>query len=86
MYSDMTKASSVTEAAVELPFKLESISKAAAPGGAAGVWHSYVISQGTNTIAGMRVGTQAEVTTSLHDMIERLNDRRLRKFRPRSKG
>lgn len=81
----MTKASSVTEAAVELPFKLESISKAIAPGGAAGVWHSYVISQGTNTIAGMRVGTQAEVTTSLHDMVERLNDRRIGKFRPRSK-
>jgi hypothetical protein len=81
----MTKASSVTEAAVELPFKLESISKATAPGGAAGVWHSYVISQGTNTIAGMRIGTQAEVTTSLHDMIERLNDRRIGKFRPRSK-
>ena len=81
----MTKASSVTEVAVELPFKLESISKATAPGGAAGVWHSYVISQGTNTIAGMRVGTQAEVTTSLHDMVERLNDRRIGKFRPRSK-
>ena len=81
----MTKASSVTEAAVELPFKLESISKATAPGGAAGVWHSYVISQGTNTIAGMRVGTQAEVTTSLHGMVERLNDRRIGKSRPRSK-
>ena len=81
----MTKASSVTEAAVELPFKLESISKVTAPGGAAGVWHSYVISQGTNTIAGMRVGTQAEVTTSLHDMVERLNDRRIGKYRPRSK-
>ena len=81
----MTKALSVTEITVELPFKLDSISKAAAPGGAAGVWHSYVISQGANTIAGMRVGTQAEVTTSLHDMIERLNDRRTGKFRPRSK-
>jgi hypothetical protein len=81
----MTKAPSVTETTVELPFKLESISKAPAPGGAAGVWHSYVISQGANTIAGMRVGTQAEVTTLLHDMIERLNDRRAGKFRPRSK-
>ena len=29
-----------TETAVELPFKLESISKAAAPDGAEGVWHS----------------------------------------------
>lgn len=81
----MTKAPTVTETTVELPFKLESISKATAPGGAAGVWHSYVISQGANTIAGMRVGTQAEVTTLLHDMIERLNDRRAGKFRPRTK-
>jgi hypothetical protein len=81
----MTKAANVTEITVELPFKLDSISKAPAPGGAAGVWHSYVISQGANTIAGMRVGTHAEVTTSLHDMIERLNDRRTGKFRPRSK-
>ena len=81
----MTKAASATEITVELPFKLDSISKATAPGGAAGMWHSYVISQGANTIAGMRVGTQAEVTTLLHDMIERLNDRRTGKFRPRSK-
>ena len=81
----MTKAPNITEITVELPFKLDSISKATAPGGAAGVWHSYVISQGANTIAGMRAGTQAEVTTSLHDLIERLNDRRNGKFRPRSK-
>ena len=81
----MKKALSVTDTTVELPFKLDSISSAVAPGGAAGVWHSYVISQGANTIAGMRVGTQSEVTTLLHDMIERLNDRRAGKFRPRSK-
>lgn len=81
----MTKAASVTETMVELPFKLESIARAASPGGTAGVWYSYVISQGANTIAGMRVGTQAEVTTSLHDMVERLNERREGKYRPRSK-
>ena len=33
-----------TETTVELPFKLDSISEAKAPGGATGVWHSYVIS------------------------------------------
>jgi hypothetical protein len=81
----MTKAPSITEITVELPFKLDSISRATAPGGAAGVWHSYVISQGANTIAGMRLGTQAEVTTLLHDMIERLNERRNGKVRSRSK-
>ncbi|HJY09244.1 MAG TPA: hypothetical protein VJ323_23190, partial [Bryobacteraceae bacterium] len=34
---------------LELPFKVDSVSKAAAPGGAEGVWHSYVISQGAIT-------------------------------------
>jgi hypothetical protein len=81
----MAKAANRTEITVELPFKLESISKAAAPGGAAGVWHSYVISQGTNTIEGVRAGTHAEVTTLLNDMVERLNERREGKYRPKSK-
>jgi hypothetical protein len=81
----MTKAPKPTETTVELPFKLDSISKTAAPSGAAGMWHSYVISQGTNTIAGVRAGTHAEVAILLHDMVERLNERREGKFRPRSK-
>jgi len=81
----MAKAASRTGTTVELPFKLESISKAAAPGSAQGVWHSYVITQGTNTIEGVRAGTHAEVTTLLHDMVERLNERREGKYRPKSK-
>jgi hypothetical protein len=80
----MTKTSS-TESTVELPFRLESIAKAAAPGGAEGVWHSYVISQGTNTIEGVRAGTHAEVARLVHEMVERLNERREGKFRPRAK-
>jgi hypothetical protein len=75
-----------TETAVELPFKLESISPAPAPGDASGVWHSYVISQGTNTIEGVRAGTHAEVTALVLDMVERLNVRREGKFRAKSKG
>jgi hypothetical protein len=66
-------------------FKLDSISEAAAPGGTAGEWHSYVISQGKNTIAGMRAGTRAEVTVLLQGMVERLNERREGKVRPRAK-
>ena len=81
----MAKAAGRTETTVELPFKLESISKAVAPGGAAGVWYSYVISQGTNTIEGVRAGTHAEVTSLVHDMVERLNERREGKYRPKSK-
>jgi hypothetical protein len=84
----MTKAVNSTETTVhtvQWPFKLDSIAKAAAPSGAAGMWHRYVISQGTNTIEGVRAGTHAEVTTLLHDMVERLNERREGKFRPKSK-
>jgi hypothetical protein len=79
----MKKAANPTEAVLELPFKVESIAKTAAPNGAEGIWHSYVISQGANTIAGVRAGTQAEVATQLHDMVERLNERRAGKTRPR---
>ena len=74
-----------TETTVELPFKLDSISEAKAPGGATGVWHSYVISQGKNRIAGMRAGTHAEVMMQLQEMVERLNDRREGKPKPKVK-
>ncbi len=72
----MPRGISPTEAFLELPFKLESISRTAAPDGAEGVWHCYVISQGTNTITGVRAGTHAEVSILLEQMIERLNERR----------
>ena len=75
-----------TETFLELPFKVDSISRTAAPPGTEGVWHCYVISQGTNMITGVRAGTHAEVATLLHDMIERLNERRAGKRRPRSVG
>lgn len=82
----MKKAASPTEAILELPFKVDSIAKTAAPNGAEGIWHSYVISQGANTIAGVRAGTQAEVALQLHDMVERLNERRAGKTRPKSRA
>ena len=81
-----TKANSPTETVLEQPFKVDSISKAAAPKGTEGPWHSYVISQGANTIAGIRTGTHAEVSMLLEEMVERLNDRRAGRTRPRSKG
>ena len=79
----VTKRPSPTETFLELPFKVDLISRTAAPTGTEGVWHSYVISQGTNTITGTRAGTHAEVTLLLQDMIERLNERRAGKRRPR---
>jgi hypothetical protein len=71
---------------IALPFTVASISRTAAPKGAEGVWHSYVISQGPNTIAGVRAGTQTEVTMQLNQMVEQLNERRMGKTRPRSKS
>ena len=80
----MKRAASQTETFLEFPYKVDSITRTSAPDGGEGVWHSYVISQGANTIAGVRAGTQAEVATQLHNMIERLNERRAGKTRPRS--
>ena len=74
------------ETVLELPYKVDSISKTAAPSGTEGLWHSYVISQGANTIAGIRTGTRADVTLLLEEMVERLNERRSGKTRPRVKG
>lgn len=75
-----------TETVLELPFKVDSISKTPAPNGTQGVWHSYVISQGPNTIAGIRTGTHTEVTILLQEMVDRLNERRAGRTRPRLKA
>jgi hypothetical protein len=82
----MTKPASTTETVLELPFKVESIAGTAGPDGAQGLWHSYVISQGSNTITGIRAGTYADVAVELQEMIERLNERRAGKTRSRSKA
>jgi hypothetical protein len=66
----------LTESFLEVPFKVDSIAKSSAPAGADGVWHSYVITQGTNVIKGIRAGTHAEVSVLLDGMVERLNERR----------
>jgi hypothetical protein len=73
----------ITNASVEMPFKLDSISETAAPGDATGLWHRYVISQGTNTIDGTRAGTHEEVAMRLREVVERLNERREGKSRPK---
>ena len=75
----------VFDTTVELQFKLDSICQATPPTGAEGVWHRYVISQGTNKIAGVRAGTHAEVTSLVQEMVERLNERREGKVRPKAK-
>ena len=75
----------ITSASVEMPFKLDSISETAAPSGATGMWHRYVISQGTNMIDGARAGTHQEVEMRLRELVERLNERREGKTRPRGR-
>jgi hypothetical protein len=72
-------------ATVQMPFKVDSIAQAAAPSGATGVWHSYVISQGANRIAGVRAGTHEEVAQLVRELVERLNERREGKTRPKPK-
>jgi hypothetical protein len=70
---------------IEAPFRVDSISKAAAPEGSDGPWFTYVISQGTNMISGVRAGGLAEVTSMVGEMVERLNERRVGKSRPKGK-
>ena len=55
------------------PFRLDTLQQIEAPDGCDGVWQRYVITQGSNTIVGMRCGAQGEVNRALSDMIERLN-------------
>ena len=73
----------ITGASVEMPFKLDSIAETAAPNGATGMWHRYVISQGPNMIDGARAGTYQEVAMRLRELVERLNERREGKTRPK---
>ncbi len=70
---------------IQAPFRVDSISKAAAPEGSDGPWFTYVISQGTNMISGVRAGGLAEVTSMVGEMVERLNERRVGKSRPKGK-
>lgn len=81
----MAKPAPITDATLEIPFRVESITRATPPAGADGIWHSYVISQGTNTITGTRVGDYAEVTVLLNEMVGRLNERRMG-HRPKPKS
>lgn len=71
----MKKARSPLEAILEIPFRVESIVQATAPEGSEGVWHEYVLSQGSNCISGLRAGSRAEVSRSLDEMVDGLNDR-----------
>jgi hypothetical protein len=84
MVAGMTRAAVRTEN-IEAPFRVDSISKVTAPEGSDGIWFKYVITQGNNLISGVRSGAQAEVTSLVGEMVERLNERRVGKNRPKGK-
>jgi len=64
---------------VEDSFRIDEIVRAPAPDGSGAMWHRYVISQGTNTIAGLRAGGHFDVLSQVQAMVERLNLRRMGK-------
>lgn len=69
----------------EAEYRLESLDRTATPAGLDGTWYQYVIAQGTNMIKGMRCGNKTQVDDEIRDMVERLNERRIGKTRPRIK-
>ena len=70
-----------------VPFYPDSIDPAPAPDGSEGTWYRYVVKQGsTNTITGTRSGTREEVSERIEAMVETLNERRLGKYRPATRG
>lgn len=58
-----------------VPFRIDSIVEAPAPEGSKGVWHRYVIVQGTNRIDGLRAGTHSEVSLHVEGVVAHLNER-----------
>jgi hypothetical protein len=54
-------------------FQLHSVDGTPAPAGCEGTWQRYVITQGSNTIVGMRAGLRSEVSSVVADYVERLN-------------
>jgi hypothetical protein len=59
----------------EISFCLASVDEVDAPEGSEGTWYRYVISQGDNSIVGMRCGARPEVMLFLDALLERLNTR-----------
>ena len=62
-----------TRSVVTAPFQLDSLEEAPAPAGQDGVWSRYVITQGSNTIVGMRSGVRNDVSIAVRDIVAGLN-------------
>ncbi len=60
------------------PYEIVSVRRAKPPPGAEGSnWHRYVITQGINTIQGIRQGDLKTVTWAVEEIVGQLNARRL---------
>jgi hypothetical protein len=71
----MTYVRVATRGAAQANYQLQSVDEAPAPPGEVGVWQRYVITQGGNTIVGMRAGPRAEVSLIATGFVDRLNAR-----------
>lgn len=61
-------------------YEIASVQRAEPPSGAEGTdWHTYVITQGRNTIYGCRQGSHAAVLSEVEAIVLRLNERRSHK-------
>jgi hypothetical protein len=74
----MTYVRVATRGAAEATYQLQSVDEAPAPPGQVGIWQRYVITQGGNTIVGMRAGLPAEVSLVAAGFVDRLNARFLK--------
>ena len=71
----MTNLPNSTQGLLGQPFRLDSITEVPPPEGGEGIWHKYVITQGSNTITGLRSGTRWDVRVFVESMVGRFNER-----------
>jgi hypothetical protein len=71
----MTFLRTIVRMTPDIPFQLTSVDETPAPAGCEGVWQRYVITQGANTIVGVRSGVHEEVNAIATDLVGRLNQR-----------
>jgi len=85
MKSDADKRKAAVDALLEIPFRIDTIDQVPAPDGSDAIWQRYVITQGANTIVGLRAGARSDAVPHIEDMVARLNERRMGKLRPRTR-